>query len=53
VKLIEFGAQYFDLSFEWEKGERKKEIDCVLCGAGDRKSQEFMDGCKLTVIMLK
>lgn len=35
------------------ENEKRKEIDFVVCGAGDRKSQEFMDGCKLTVIMLK
>lgn len=43
------GARYSDLFVEEEGKERKKLA--VLQATG--KSQEFMDGCKLTVITLK
>lgn len=50
MKLIEFGARYFDLSGKKDE-KRKKLTACMVQATG--KSQEFMDGCKSTVITLK
>lgn len=48
MKLIEFSAQHILIPSE----RRRERIDDVVVQATG-KSQEFMEGCKSTVIMLK
>ena len=55
VKLIELSLVLNILITGDYESRKRKEFDCLVCGGvvGDRKSQEFMDGCKSMVITLK